>query len=220
MAFRFPDPVYPIIDPGNRPDRSHVELAEEILAGGARLVQLRIKSGATRECVEIARAVKALSDRHAAALIVNDRSDIVQLVGAAGVHLGQEDLGAIDARKWLGPNVVIGVSTHTVEQARQAINAGAADYLAFGPVFATSSKANPDPVQGLAGLIQVRRHCPLPLVAIGGITNETLGDVLRAGADAVAVISAITQQASPREATRDLLVRARSARQTAAWPPT
>jgi len=214
MAFRFPDPIYPIIDPGNRPDRSHVELAEEILAGGARLVQLRVKSGTTRDFVEIARAVKVLSDRDRAVLVVNDRADIAQLVDAAGVHLGQEDLSATEARRWLGPTKIIGVSTHNLEQAREAINSGAADYLAFGPIFATSSKVNPDPIQGLAGLAQVHRHCPLPLVAIGGITSETLADVLLAGADAVAVISAITHHPSPREAIRDLLARGRSVRRT------
>jgi thiamine-phosphate pyrophosphorylase len=211
MAFRFPDPVYPIIDPGNRPERSHIDLADAILAGGARLVQLRIKRGSTRRFVEIARAVKTLTDRYRAILIVNDRVDVAQLVGAGGVHLGQQDLSARDARLWLGPEKVIGVSTHNLAQAQTAIESGAADYLGFGPIFPTINKTNPDPVQGLDGLRCVREHCPLPLVAIGGITKDSLSKVLHAGADAIAVIGAIARQADPREATRDLLERARSA---------
>jgi thiamine-phosphate pyrophosphorylase len=212
MAFRFPDPVYPIIDPGDRPGRSHVDLAEAILAAGARFVQLRIKSGSTRTFVEVARAVKALTDRYAAALIVNDRADIAQLIGAAGLHLGQQDLSPTDARSWLGPNMLIGVSTHNLPQAEEAIRTNTADYLAFGPIFATSSKRHPDPIQGLAGLRQVRMHCRLPLVAIGGITRETLGEVLRTGADAVAVIGAIAHQSNPCAAARDLFERARAAK--------
>jgi thiamine-phosphate pyrophosphorylase len=207
-GFRFPCPVYPIIDPGNRPDRSHVELAEATLTGGARFVQLRIKSGTTRDFVDIARTVKRLTDRFAAALIINDRADIAQLVEAAGVHLGQDDLSATDARKYLGAGKIIGVSTHNLAQAREVIEGGDADYLAFGPIFPTASKNNPDPVQGLAELRRVREHCRLPLVAIGGITRETLPEVLRAGADAIAVIGAIAQQNDPCDATRDLLDRA------------
>jgi thiamine-phosphate pyrophosphorylase len=219
MAFRFPDPIYPIIDPGNRPDRTHVSLAEAILAGGARFVQLRIKSGSTSRFVEIARAVRRLADRYAAALIVNDRVDIAQLVGAAGVHLGQEDLCATDARKWLGSGKIIGVSTHNLPQAQAAIDSGAADYLGFGPIFPTTNKSNPDPIQGIEGLRQVRRHCRLPLVAIGGITRETLADVLDAGADTVAAIGAIAQQSDPCDATRELLERARSAKARIASGP-
>jgi thiamine-phosphate pyrophosphorylase len=143
-------------------------------------------------------------------LIVNDRVDIARLVGASGVHLGQEDLSAKDARSWLGSDKVIGVSTHNLPQAQEAVKSGAADYLGFGPIFTTTNKSNPDPIQGIEGLRQVRKHCRLPLVAIGGITRETLGQVLGAGADAVAVIGAIAQQADPRDATRDLLERARS----------
>lgn len=210
MPFRFPDPVYPIIDPGDRPERSHLDLAEAVLAGGARMVQLRMKRATTRAFVEVARAVKGLADRYAAVLIVNDRADIAQLVGAGGVHLGQEDLSAEDARSWLGADKVVGVSTHDLPQAREAIESGAADYLGFGPIFPTASKSNPDPVQGLEGLRRVREHCPLPLVAIGGITSAKLDQVLDAGADAVAIIGAIAYQANPRDATRNLLERARS----------
>lgn len=208
VPFRFPDPIYPIVDPGNRPRRSHVELAAAILAAGARFVQLRVKSESTRNFVEIARAVKTLTDRYSASLLVNDRVDIAQLVGAAGVHLGQEDLSAIDARRWLGSGKLIGVSTHNLPQARAAIESGVVDYLGFGPIFPTSNKSNPDPTQGLDGLRRVREHCPLPLVAIGGISSDTLGEVLNAGADAIAVIGAIAQQSDPCEATRNLLEQA------------
>jgi thiamine-phosphate pyrophosphorylase len=155
--------------------------------------------------------VKALCDRHGAALIVNDRADVAKLVDAHGVHLGQEDLPPAAARRILGPSKVIGFSTHTPAQAEAALAEGVADYLAFGPIFPTSSKTNPDPVQSLDALRAVRRLCPLPLVAIGGITRENIAAVLATGADAAAVIAAIARVDDPSEATRDLLRRARGA---------
>jgi thiamine-phosphate diphosphorylase len=209
MPFSFPDPLYPIVDPGRRTDRSHLELAEAILSEGARLVQLRVKDGTTHDLVDLARAVKSLCDRHGAALILNDRTDVAQLVGADGVHLGQTDLPPAAARAILGPAKRIGFSTHSLAQARAALSEGIADYLAFGPIFSTRSKTDPDPVQGLDALRAVRRICNLPLVAIGGITLDRVGDVMRAGADAVAVIAAIANADDPGQATRDLLRRAR-----------
>jgi thiamine-phosphate diphosphorylase len=209
MPFSFPDPLYPIADPAGRADRSHLALIEAILAAGARLVQLRAKDATTRDLVDLARRAKALCDRHGAALIVNDRADVARLVDAAGVHLGQDDLPPATARQILGPTKVIGFSTHTVAQAEAALAEGIADYLAFGPVFPTSSKTKPDPVQGTEPLRTVRRLCPIPLVAIGGITADNLAAVLTTGADAAAVISAISHAADPAEAARDLLHRAR-----------
>jgi thiamine-phosphate pyrophosphorylase len=208
----FPDPLYPIADAGSRTAQSHLALAEAILSTGVRLLQIRIKEGTTRDFVERAREMKAVCDHHGAALIVNDRADIAGLVDAHGVHLGQEDLPPAAARQVLGASKWIGLSTHSLAQASAALAAGGIDYLAFGPIFATSSKKNPDPVQGLEALREVRRICPLPLVAIGGITRDRISDVLRAGADAVAVISAISDAEDPEAATRDLLQRAREAR--------
>jgi thiamine-phosphate pyrophosphorylase len=209
MTFTFPDPFYPIADAAAA--RDVVALAEAIVAGGARLLQLRAKDASSGELVMLARAVKAASDRAGARLIINDRADIAKLVDAAGVHLGQDDLPPAAARALLGPDKLIGFSTHSREQAAAALRAGNIDYLAFGPIFPTTGKRHPDPHQGCGVLAAVRAHCPLPLVAIGGIDATNLGAVLAAGADAVAVIGAIARTADPAGATRELLAAARTA---------
>jgi len=186
--FVFPHHLYPIIDTLGQSQRSHLDIAEAMLATGVRLLQLRLKDRPTREFVDLARAVQVRAVACGAALIINDRTDIALLVGAAGVHLGQTDLPAADARELLGPQAIVGVSTHTPEQALAAAREGVANYLGFGPIYATGSKADPDPVQGLTGLQRARAAIDLPLVAIGGITLATASEVLAAGADAVAVI--------------------------------
>lgn len=200
-AFAFPDALYPIADADSCGDP--VALARAILAGGARLLQLRAKQATTRDLIALARAVRAEADRAGAVLILNDRADVARLVGT-GVHLGQDDLPPAAARAILGPAAVIGFSTHDLEQMDAAVCAGEVDYLAFGPIFATRSKANPDPEQGVAALAAARARCPLPLVAIGGLTAETIPAVRAAGADAVAVIGAIAGAADPTAATRTL----------------
>lgn len=205
MAFRFPGPLYPIADPAAVPRWSPAGFVEPLLAAGVRFLQLRVKGETTHTFVEIARAVKVLTDRYNAKLIINDRVDIARLIDAAGVHLGQQDLPPAAARQLLAGNGIIGLSTHNITQVEAALHAGGIDYLAFGPVFATQNKANPDPVQGLDELGRVRRLCRLPLVAIGGITASTLGEVLARGPDAVAVIGAIAHAVDPGAATRDLL---------------
>ena len=205
MAFRFPGPLYPIVDTTAAPGRSAIELAEAMLAAGICLLQLRVKEAPTRIFVELARAVKSATDRYNAQLIINDRTDIASIVNAAGVHLGQEDLPPGAARQFLGTNKVIGQSTHNVAQAEAALRMGGVDYLAFGPIFPTQNKDRPDPVQGIAGLQRIRQICSLPLVAIGGITSATLAQVMHAGVDAVAVIGAIAQADDPGAATRALL---------------
>jgi thiamine-phosphate pyrophosphorylase len=193
MPFSFPSRCYPIIDTLGEPDRSHVELAAAVLAAGAPLLQLRVKEQPSRRYLELARAVNVRAEQHGARLIVNDRVDIALLVDAAGVHLGQDDLPARAAREILGPGKIVGYSTHTVAQAEAAAREGAADYIGFGPIYPTTSKARPDPVQGLEGLRRVRAHITLPIVAIGGITAATMPAVLGAGADAVAMIGEITR---------------------------
>jgi thiamine-phosphate pyrophosphorylase len=207
--FRFPDPLFPIVDAV--PGRDAVGLAAAVLAGGATLIQLRGKDLSTGEFATLARAVKARADAARAELIINDRSDIARLCDAGGVHLGQEDLPPAAVRAQLGRGRHIGFSTHTVEQVDAALRAGAIDYLAFGPIFPTQSKRDPDPPQGLAVLRLVRARCRLPLVAIGGIDAATIADVLDAGADAVAVIGAICSAPDPQRATRELLAAARAA---------
>jgi thiamine-phosphate pyrophosphorylase len=140
---------------------------------------------------EDAKAALAVAARHGVQLIINDRVDIALAVGAAGVHLGQDDLAPDIARRLLGDNAIIGYSTHSVAQALAAASLPI-DYLAIGPVFGTNTKENPDPVVGLDGLRAVRSAIPnLPLVAIGGITPANTSDVLQAGADSAAMISGL-----------------------------
>ena len=205
--FRFPSALYPIVDVAGVPGRSHVELARAVLSAGIRFLQLRVKAAPAGEFAAIARAVKDEADRAGAQLIVNDRADIALLVGAAGVHLGQDDLPPAQARALLGPAAIIGFSTHNAEQLAAAAVDPAVDYAGFGPIFGTHSKENPDPVQGLAGLRAARATCALPLVAIGGIDHDTAAAVLAAGADAVAVIGAVCRAADPAAATAELLRR-------------
>jgi thiamine-phosphate pyrophosphorylase len=203
--FCFPTRLYPIADTLGDRRRSYIDVAEAMLAGGAPLLQLRVKDQPTGRFVEIARAVKVACARRGARLIVNDRADIAKLIDAAGVHLGQDDLRAAAARDLLGPHKIIGISTHTLEQADALARTGIADYIGFGPMFQTTSKPNPDPVQGLDGLRAVRARVGLPIVAIGGITAQTLPAVLAAGADAVAMIGEIVRAGDIAATVRALL---------------
>jgi thiamine-phosphate pyrophosphorylase len=206
-SFRLPSRLYAIIDTLGDPVRSHVVLAEQMIAAGARLLQLRFKERPTREFVAVARAIQARTAATGATLLINDRVDIALLVGANGVHLGQEDLSVADARRLLGEDPILGLSTHNLAQAESAANEGIVDYIGFGPIYATSSKSNPDPAQGLAGLRRVRSQAALPIVAIGGITAATAPDVLAAGADAVAVIGALTHAPDVSVRVREFLAR-------------
>jgi thiamine-phosphate pyrophosphorylase len=205
QRFSFATRVYPIVDTLGEARLSYVALAKAILEAGAPLLQLRMKGTPTGRFVEIARAVKAVADRHDAQLIINDRPDIARLIDAAGVHLGQEDIPVAAARRVLGPDKIIGLSTHNLAQAEAAAREGIADYLGFGPIYPTSSKERPDPVQGLAGLRAVRRRVALSVVAIGGITTATIADVLAAGADTVAMIGAIVHAPDVAATVRALL---------------
>ena len=186
--------------------RSHAEQVELFSRGGATFVQLREKQLAPVEFYDQAREAVAVAKQRGVRLIVNDRIDLAQAVGAHGVHLGQDDLPPEAARRLLGPDAVIGYSTHNVEQALAAARLPIS-YLAVGPIFQTTSKTDTSPVLGLDGLRAVRRAIgPLPLVAIGGITHANARSVIDAGADSVAVISALVSDlARIAEATRDLV---------------
>jgi thiamine-phosphate pyrophosphorylase len=203
--FTFPSRLYPIIDTLGDPRLSYAALTRAVLAAGARFFQLRVKDQPTGRFVEIAREVKALADRYGARLIVNDRADIAKLVDAAGVHLGQDDLPLAAARAILGGGKIIGFSTHNLTQAEAVAPESIADYIGFGPIYRTASKDRPDPVQGLEGLRLIRSRVTLPIVAIGGITGETMPAVLAAGADAVAMISEIVRAADVTAKVRELL---------------
>jgi thiamine-phosphate diphosphorylase len=168
----------------------HREVAAQALEGGATMIQLRDKGGDLRSVYEEAGAIRQLCRRYDALFIVNDRLDVALLAEADGVHLGQEDLPARLARPLLRAGMLLGISTHSVEEAREAEAAGA-DYIGFGPVFPTGTKTGTRPTVGLDGIRMVKTAVKVPVLAIGGITLDRVLEVVRAGADGIAVISAI-----------------------------
>jgi thiamine-phosphate pyrophosphorylase len=189
MKFALPK-IYPITDV-RLSKLSHLEQVRRLVEGGAQLVQLRDKHSSPEEFYRSALEVMEFARAEGVNIIINDRVDIALAVRADGVHLGQHDLPPVQARKILGQDALIGFSTHSTAQVLGAID-HPIDYLAIGPVFQTVSKENPDPVVGLEGVEKVRAAIgDFPLVAIGGIGFENAGDVLRSGADSVAVISAL-----------------------------
>jgi len=188
-SFAFPSPLYAILDPAHCRARSPDAVLEDFLLGGARLVQLRAKEVSGAEFLELAVHARRHSTRTGCLLIINDRVDIALAAGADGVHLGQEDLPLAAARRLMGEKIV-GVSTHTPSQAREA-EKGGADYIGFGPMFGTNTKETGYSPRGLEMLREVRREVALPIVAIGGITEGNATDVWKAGADAVAMISGL-----------------------------
>jgi thiamine-phosphate pyrophosphorylase len=182
--------LYVILDPSVCPARPLVEVLTTAVEAGASLFQYRNKTASMKEAY-----VEALALRHAAAkagalFIVNDRCDLALAVDADGVHLGQGDLPLDLAKKVMGPDKLIGISTHNHDQVREA-TAGKPDYLGFGPIFKPGSKQGHDPVVGLEGLRAMRSLTSLPVFAIGGIQIDQVGEVMRAGANGVAIISAI-----------------------------
>jgi thiamine-phosphate pyrophosphorylase len=174
---------YPILDADRVPA---VPAAEALLEAGARILQFRNKSFFSRKAFEEASRIAELCRQAGALFIVNDRADIAMLLNA-GLHLGQEDIAAADARRVMPAGSIIGFSTHNEQQLR-AGDAEPVDYLAIGPIFTTGSKQNPDPVVGVQRLLILRPLTAKPLVAIGGITRELAPQVFQAGADAVAII--------------------------------
>jgi len=182
--------LYAMIDPEQAAGRHSLEIAEALLAAGVRLIQLRDKSSASGELCAKAQQLAECVRAAGGIFIVNDRADIARAVDADGVHVGQDDLPPNSARLVIGPDKLIGYSTHVLAQVEEA-DRSEADYIAFGPIFPTSSKINPDVVVGLEGLREARKATRKPLVAIGGITLENAQAVLEAGADSVAVIRAL-----------------------------
>jgi len=183
--------------------RPLTEVVKAAVAGGATVVQLREKHCSTREFVEIARALKRALHGSGVPLIINDRLDVALVVGADGVHLGQEDMAIGDARQLLPPGALVGISVESLADAMVAAREGA-DYLGISPVFATSTKVDTAPPLGLAGVRAIRESVALPLVGIGGINSENVASVIAAGADGAAVVSAIVAAARPDDAARVL----------------
>lgn len=178
------------IETRRTPPHSLLETAEELLAAGVRLIQLRDKKASARELYASALSIAGCVRRGGGQLIVNDRADVALAAGADGVHLGQQDLPAADARRFLPASQIIGLSTHSIVQV-MAADREPVDYIAFGPIFATTSKENPDPLVGLEGLAAARKATQKPLVAIGGITLQNARTVIEHGADSVAIIGAL-----------------------------
>jgi len=182
--------VYPITDT-KISGISHADQVSLLADGGATFVQLREKKLSALDFYNEAKAALTVARQRGVTLIINDRVDVALALGARGVHLGQDDLPPDAARKLLGEGAIIGYSTHNVSQAIAAATLPV-DYVAIGPIFQTSSKANPDPVVGLEGLRAVRNAIgAMNVVAIGGITHENAASVIEAGADTVAVISSL-----------------------------
>jgi thiamine-phosphate pyrophosphorylase len=195
--------LYPILDTESLAGRgvSIQDAAAAFLEGGAGILQIRHKGHWNRDVFESARQVARLCREAGAPLIVNDRADFAMLL-EAGLHVGQDDLAPGDARRLLGPGAVIGFSSHNADQLAAA-GGEPVDYAAFGPVFPTTSKRHPDPVAGVVEIRRCRALVGRPLVAIGGITLENALDVLRAGADSVAVIAGLLPQAPTARSLRE-----------------
>jgi thiamine-phosphate pyrophosphorylase len=196
-------PLYAIIDP-TLLTISELALAESLAGSGVGLIQYRDKTASSRRYFETSRQLADVLGPTGVRLIVNDRPDIAMLAGAGGVHVGQEDVPVEDARAVCGPERWVGVSTHNLEQLAAA-DRTSADYVAFGPIFQTSTKKNPDPVVGTDLLRQARALTKKPLVAIGGITLERAAEVYRAGADSLALIRDLICSPDPAVRARQYL---------------
>ncbi|MFC2048296.1 thiamine phosphate synthase [Chloroflexota bacterium] len=194
--------LYVIIDMQSLLGRPHIEVASQAIGGGARLIQLRDKVRSKSELLPIAQQMRTLCAEHSVLFIVNDYLDVALATDADGLHLGQDDLPIQIARQLLPLGKILGCSVTTVEQATSAQSAGA-DYVAASAIYPTLSKEVVEAV-GLERLRQIRQAVSLPLVAIGGITNDNASEVIAAGADSVAVISAVLGAESPEEAARQI----------------
>jgi thiamine-phosphate pyrophosphorylase len=198
---QFPSHFYAMVDPaaGHAP----AELAQILLSAGARVLQLRLKDACGRDFLDAAKAIAAMCRKHRAMFIVNDRVDIAMIAGADGVHLGQDDLPIAAAQSIAGRRMIIGISTHSLDQALAAERAGA-DYIGFGPMYPGGAKETRFG-QGLDNLRAIRASVKIPIVAIGGITETAVPEVLGAGADAVAIITDVVRAQDIQSKVRAIL---------------
>jgi len=183
--------------------KSAVEIAKEALAGGADVIQLRDKEASSQKLHKIGSQIRKIVPPDKALLIVNDRVDVAVAVGADGVHLGKDDLPVPEARKVLGEDKIIGLSCDNLEEAREA-HASGVDYISLGPIFATKTKKNLPPPLGVKIIKQVKKQISKPLVAIGGINQDNLKEVMKSGADGTAIISAALKGPNITQSTREL----------------
>jgi thiamine-phosphate pyrophosphorylase len=195
--------LYLVTDRGLARGRSNIEIVTAAVRGGVSVVQLREKDCSTREFIEQGLAIKKILKDHGVPLIINDRLDVAQAVDADGVHLGQTDMQLAFAKRILGDSMIIGISAESVQDAIEA-EKGEADYLGVSPIYATPTKTDAAPALGLDGLREIRKAVGLPLVGIGGLNTENAADVIRNGADGVAVVSAIVAADDPETAAGSL----------------
>jgi thiamine-phosphate pyrophosphorylase len=196
--------LYVILDPSVCPGWSIRDTLVQSTKAGARIFQYRNKTASMKEAYAEALLLRKTAAELGVLFIVNDRCDLALALDADGVHLGQADLPFTDARKVMGPNKLIGLSTHNSAQVKEAERLKP-DYVGFGPIFKPGSKQDHDPVVGIAGLRAIRSLTSLPIFAIGGITVDQVEEVMRAGANGVAVISAILKAPDVTQAIRDLI---------------
>jgi len=182
-------PLYAILDPEQTQGRAAADALRQLLAGGATILQLRVKTMTPRDFLELARFARAETRVQGCKLIINDRVDVALACDADGVHLGQDDLPLAAGRKLVGQKIV-GISTHDIEQAQEAERNGA-DYIGFGPMFSTQTKTTGFTARGFDSLRQIRAGVKIPIVAIGGINEQNVTQVWQAGADSAAIISDI-----------------------------
>lgn len=196
--------LYVLLDPSVSPDRSLQDILQDAATAGARIFQYRNKTASMKSAYAEALPLRKLARALGVLFIVNDRCDLALAVDADGVHLGQGDLPLSLGRRIMGPDKLIGISTHNHQQV-VAATAGRPDYLGFGPIFKPASKTDHDPVVGIEGLQTIRALTPLPIFAIGGITRDTVEQVICAGANGVAVISAILKASDIRQTVSDFV---------------
>lgn len=203
--------LYVVTDSDISRGRRDHEVAELAYKGGADVVQLRMKHADGREMLEEANRIREIADDYCRYFIVNDRVDIAMASGADGVHLGQNDIPCDVARELMGEQAIIGVSVNTIEQARKAVSDGT-DYLGVGSIFHTKTKPDAKQACGFDPIFQIRQEFNIPIVAIGGINRGNIQDVIRAGADSAAVVSAVVAQddiSSAAHELRDLILKVR-----------
>ncbi len=196
--------LYLVTDRDLSRGRATLKVVKAGVTGGVTCVQLREKNCSTRKFIKEALSVKEYLKKHNIPLIINDRVDVAQAIGADGVHLGQTDMPLTMAKDILKGSMIIGISVESLEDAIRAEKDGA-DYIGISPIFATPTKTDTSPPLGLEGLKEISRAVSLPKVAIGGLNKENAGEVIFNGADGIAVVSAIVSADDPRKAAEELI---------------
>lgn len=205
--------LYVIVDRGMIKGRSPIQVAREAITGGATALQLREKKMEGRDLYTFASSLKKIAKKRRALFIVDDRVDIAKACDADGVHLGNKDLPIKIARKILGKKKIIGATVRNLSQALKAQKEGA-DYLSLGPIFPTRTKQGLPPPRGLKAITRIKKKIKIPLIAIGGINRNNVTSVIKAGADGVAIASAVVEAKNIRKATKELLKQIKKAKQS------